>query len=67
VEQYQLPFPVGRADGSIEGPYGVKSTPTSVFIDRNGIVVEHHVGALSRQQFERRIEELIDETKTSKR
>jgi len=61
VERYQLPFPVGRADASIEGPYGVKSTPTSIFIDRNGVVVENHVGALSKEQFERQIEDLLAE------
>jgi thioredoxin-related protein len=64
VERYSLPFPVGRATKGIETPYGVDSTPTSVFIDRQGIVVEQHVGGLSKEQFERRIEKLLADSTT---
>jgi hypothetical protein len=64
VERYDLPFPVGRATKSIETPYGVDITPTSVFINRQGIVAEQHVGGLSKEQFERRIEKLLAESKT---
>ncbi len=46
VEQYRLPFPVGRdADGSIGALYGVESTPLSLFIGKDGKLVERLVGA----------------------
>jgi len=46
VEQYRLPFPVGRdADGRIGALYGVDSTPMSFFISKDGKLVERLVGA----------------------
>lgn len=46
VEQYRLPFPVGRdADGRIGDLYGVDSTPMSFFINKDGKLVERLVGA----------------------
>jgi len=46
VEQYRLPFPVGRdADGRIGRLYGVDSTPMSLFISKDGKLVERLVGA----------------------
>ena len=46
VEQYRLPFPVGRdADGRIGALYGVESTPMSLFIGKDGKLVERLVGA----------------------
>jgi len=46
VEQYRLPFPVGRdTDGRIGALYGVESTPMSLFIGKDGKLVERLVGA----------------------
>ena len=46
VEQYRLPFPVGRdADGRIGDLYGVDSTPLTLFIGKDGKLVERLVGA----------------------
>lgn len=46
VEQYRLPFPVGRdADGRIAALYGVESTPTTLFIGKDGKLAERQVGA----------------------
>lgn len=46
VEQYRLPFPVGRdADGRIGSLYGVDSTPMTFFINKDGKLVERLVGA----------------------
>jgi peroxiredoxin len=46
VEQYRLPFPVGRdADGRIAALYGVESTPLSLFIGKDGKLVERLEGA----------------------
>jgi peroxiredoxin len=46
VEQYRLPFPVGRdSDGRIGRLYGVDSTPLTLFIGKDGKLVERVVGA----------------------
>ncbi len=46
IERYRLPFPVGRdADGRIGDLYGVDSTPMSVFIGKDGKLVDRLVGA----------------------
>lgn len=60
VEKHTLPFPVGRdASASIGTPYKVEATPTSLFIDRQGILVHRNVGELDKAEFERRIEQLL--------
>ena len=60
VEQYHLPFPVGRdANGTIGDLYGVESTPNTFFIGKDGKLVERHEGGLEEAQFEQRIEKLL--------
>lgn len=46
VEEYHLPFPVGRdADGKIGTLYGVDATPITLFIGKNGKLVDRLEGA----------------------
>ncbi len=46
VEIYHLPFPVGRdADGQIGNLYGVDATPLTLFIGKNGKLVQRVEGA----------------------
>ncbi len=60
VEEFNLPFPVGRdASAAIGTPYKVEATPTSAFVDRNGVLVERKTGGLSQEEFEQRIEKLL--------
>jgi peroxiredoxin len=60
VEEYPLPFPVGRdSDGRIGSLYGMEATPTSVFIAKDGKLVERHEGGLEEADFERRINSLL--------
>lgn len=60
VEEYRLPFPVGRdADGKIGTLYGVEATPTSLFIAKDGKLVERHEGGLEEAYFEQRINSLL--------
>lgn len=60
VERYRLPFPVGRdADGRIADLYGVEATPTTLFIGRDGKLVERQEGALEEAYFEQRINWLL--------
>ncbi len=63
VEEYRLPFPVGRdSDTAIGTPYQVDATPANFFIDRKGVLVERRVGTFEgdlESEFARRIEKLL--------
>jgi hypothetical protein len=63
VDRHRLPFPVGRDGGAAIGtPYGVDATPASMFIDRNGILVEQKTGGMDEGEFEQRIGKLLGKT-----
>ena len=63
VEEYRLPFPVGRdSSATIETAYEVDSTPSNFFIDKNGVLVERKIGTFEgdlESEFSRRIEKLL--------
>ena len=60
VEVYKLTFPVGRdASGEIGKLYQVEATPTSLFIDKAGRLVEQHKGELDEADFVKRIDGLL--------
>lgn len=60
IEVYRVTYPVGRdASGAIGGLYGIEATPTSVFIDKAGRLVERHEGALDEAGFRRRIAAML--------
>ncbi len=60
VEVYKLTFPVGRdASGEISKLYQVDATPTSLFIDKAGRLVEQHEGELGETEFVKRIDGLL--------
>jgi hypothetical protein len=60
VEVYKLTFPVGRdASGEIGKLYQVEATPTSLFIDKAGRLVEQHEGELGEAEFQQRVETLL--------
>ena len=60
MEVYKVTYPVGRdASGTIGKLYGVEATPTSVFIDKTGRLVERHEGALEEAEFRQRIDALL--------
>ena len=53
VEEYGLEFPILMdVTGEVSSRYGVWSYPTSVFIDKDGIVRGRFVGELSYQMME---------------
>ncbi len=46
LEEYRLQFPVGRdADGRIGDQYGVNATPTTLYIGKDGKLVDRVEGA----------------------
>ncbi len=60
VEQYRLPFPVGRdGNGSITTVYGVDSTPNTFFIGKDGTVVDRVEGEMEESGFEDHIKPLL--------
>ncbi len=60
LDVYKVNYPAGRdASGQIGNLYGVEATPTSVFIDKAGKVVEQHEGELDEAEFTKRIDALL--------
>ncbi len=60
MEVYKVTYPVGRdATGTIGKLYDVDGTPTNLFIDKAGRLVEQHVGGLSEAEFVQRLEPLL--------
>ena len=60
VDEYRLPFPVGRdSDGKIGDLYGVEAIPTTLFIGKDGKLLERVEGALEEAIFEQRINWLL--------
>jgi peroxiredoxin len=60
VEEYHLPFPAGRdTDARIGNLYGVEATPTTLFIGKDGKLVERNEGALEEAEFDQRINLLL--------
>jgi peroxiredoxin len=60
VEEHGLSFPVGYdSGGQIAKQYGVEATPTSVFVGKDGKVVDRQEAALEETYFDQRIEKLL--------
>jgi hypothetical protein len=60
LDVYKVNYPIGRdATGAIGNVYGVEATPTSVFINKAGNVVEQHEGELDEAEFSQRIEAML--------
>src|SRR5579872_306705 len=47
-----ISFPLLIDDGAVHDAYHVWATPTSVFIDRSGVVRAFHVGAMTTEQMD---------------
>lgn len=60
VGEYGLRFPILFDDtGAIAAIYGVAGLPTTVIVDRAGIVRERVSGAMTRDGLARRVERLL--------
>ncbi|MHB9097142.1 MAG: TlpA family protein disulfide reductase [Syntrophales bacterium] len=60
VKRYKLTYPNGRdISGTIGSLYDVKGTPTVIFVDKGGNLVERHVGAMPEDAFRQRIKDLL--------
>jgi hypothetical protein len=60
MEVYKVTYAVGRdVSGTIGTLYAIEATPTSVFIDKVGRLVERHEGGLEEAEFVKRVEPLL--------
>ncbi len=60
VDVYKVPYLAGRdGTGTIGELYGIEATPTSLFVDKAGRLVDLEVGELGEADFTKRIESLL--------
>lgn len=60
VKRYKLTYPNGRdISGTIGSLYDVKGTPTVIFVDKAGNLVERHVGAMAAEVFRQKVKDLV--------
>ncbi|WP_028562503.1 TlpA family protein disulfide reductase [Paenibacillus pinihumi] len=61
VDDFELNFPILMdRDGIATKLYKISTFPTTLLIDENGVVMERIVGVIPREQWEKRIEALIN-------
>jgi cytochrome c biogenesis protein CcmG/thiol:disulfide interchange protein DsbE len=60
LQQYGITYPVGPdTSGAISIAYGVPSVPETVFINRNGMVVDKFDGALTQNFLDQRVAKIL--------
>jgi peroxiredoxin len=60
VNRYKINYPVVIGDGKVARDYGnIDAIPTSFIVDKSGNIVDHHIGYLSKQDLEKRIQSLL--------
>lgn len=60
VNRYKITYPVVIGDGKVARDYGgIDAIPVSVIVDKNGNIVDHHIGYLSKQALEKKIQQLL--------
>ncbi len=60
LQVYKVTYPVGRdASGAISQAYGIEATPTTIFIDKKGVLVGRVEGSIEAADLSRRIEALL--------
>ena len=60
AEKLKIPYPVVVGDGNLADDYGgIDAIPSTFFIDKNGYIVDRHLGYLSKSQFESMVKKLL--------
>jgi peroxiredoxin len=60
LERYKINFPVLIGDGKLTSAYGnIQAIPTSFLIDKNGTIVDVHVGLLRKEALEAKVKGLL--------
>lgn len=61
LQQHDITYPVGPdSSGAIAISYGVPSVPETVFIGRNGIIVDKFDGALTQNMLDQRVTRILN-------
>ena len=61
VERFQVPYPVVFPEAMSQMVYGMKGLPTTILVDRNGMVAKTYVGAVSERDFRADVVALLRE------
>ena len=61
AKEFNIPFPVLLDDtGAVaRDRYGLRGMPMSIFIDRQGIIIRRHLGAMTSEQIDKFVDELM--------
>lgn len=60
MKEFNINYPVVYGDGNIVANYGnIRSIPTSFVIDKEGNIVDMHVGLVSKSVYEKEIKKLL--------
>ncbi len=54
-----IPYRIVMADQDTQGRYGVRAYPTTLVIDRNGVIRARYIGITPREEFEQAIKPLL--------
>lgn len=58
VESLDIQYPVVMDEkGNVSNQYGIRSIPTVIVIDKNGVVAEHHVGPYEKEELLKLLED----------
>ena len=60
VERYKINYPVVVGDGNLADAYGgIEAIPTTFVVDKNGNIVNKHLGYLNKAAFEKMVKDLL--------
>lgn len=60
VDRYSITYPVVVGDGSVAEAYGgIEAIPTTFIVDKQGNIVDRHVGYMDKKSFENMIKGLL--------
>jgi cytochrome c biogenesis protein CcmG/thiol:disulfide interchange protein DsbE len=60
IKEFNVNYPILLdITGDVSSEYAIQAVPTTFFIDKNGMVVDKIIGAVSGKEIERRIQKII--------
>ena len=65
VEKFRVPYPVVFPEAMSQMVYGMEGLPTTILVDRNGMVAKTYIGAISERDFRADVEALLRERAAS--
>lgn len=61
VKKYAIPYPVVLGNNTVAEQYGnIEAIPTTFIIDKDGLVVDRHIGYLKMEDFENKIKGYLE-------